>query len=285
MKVKQLPTEKQYIDLAISLKAIDAEKRTIKGIVASDGLIDRHGESLNPNGWKINGHVPLLWGHQYQDLPVGKTTNEYVENGQLIVDGRLSKKYAFAQDLFDLIEEEIVDKVSVGFIPLKWDDSGDYTFAEMELLEVSFVNVPANPRAGIKDFEAKIKSVEDGLKKLFEMTKENEPEKPEEKTTEPEKTEPEKTEPEQKTEPEKTEEPEEKTVTLKLSELKALIAEGVQEAMKKAEPEEQKTEEPAAKPILEQLVEMRDALRGNYTDTAEFLNSLNKTIKSLKSKE
>lgn len=279
--MKQLPTTKQYADVSVSLKGVDATNRTITGIVASDGLEDRHGEKLSPQGWVINDHVPLYWGHDYSQLPVGKTTREVVQNGQLIVDGFLSKKYQFAKDLFDLITEGIVDKVSVGFIPKAWDETGEYTYSEMELLEVSFVGIPANPRAGIK---AKIKSVEDGLKQLIEATQKDAEETQEEAPAEPETAENEATEevvPEVESEETPEVEPEiEKSLTVSESQLKEMIASAVAEAIKQTEPkEDEKVEEPAAKTVAEQLAQLRDALRGQYAGTAKTLEQINKYLK------
>jgi HK97 family phage prohead protease len=267
--------KKQFADVSISLKGIDEKNRTIKGIVASDGLEDRHGEKLSPEGWIINDHVPFLWGHDYSSLPVGKSTSEVVKNGQLIIDGFLSKKYDFAGDLFDLITEGIVDKVSVGFIPKEYDESGDYTFSKQELIELSFVNVPANPRAGIK---AKIKSVEEGLAKLLEMSK-----KDEEVETEPE---PEAPQEEEKDENEVSNETETKMITLTKEELKEMVIEVVKELQPEPEPqpeedneETKEVEEPETKTVLEQLTEVRDALRGQYAGTAKTLEQINKYLK------
>lgn len=271
--MRVLPTTKQYADLSVSLKGLDEKTRTITGIVASDGLEDRHGEKLSPQGWVINDHVPLYWGHDYSQLPVGKTTREVVQNGQLIVDGFLSKKYQFAKDLFDLITEGIVDKVSVGFIPKEWDESGEYTYSKMELLEVSFVGIPANPRAGIK---AKIKSVEDGLNQLIEAAQKDAEETQEEAPAEPETAEngvAEEVTPEVEPEvvPEKA---------LTAVEIKEMIANAVAEALKSAETKtDDEVTEPATKTVAEQLTELRDALRGQYAGTAKTLEQINKYLK------
>lgn len=283
MHQKALPSTKQYADLPISLKGIDEKNRTITGIVASDGLEDRHGEKLNPNGWQINDHVPLFWGHDYSQLPVGKTTREEVRSGQLIVDGFLSMKLAFAKDLFDLITEGIVDKVSVGFIPKAWDESGEYTYSEQELLEVSFVGIPANPRAGIK---AKIKSVEEGLQKLLEI-KQDQPEADEEEAVVEDEIEKKPEADEVVETAEEVEEPVAEPLTAET--VKQMIAEAIAE-LKSADDQAESQEEPEIDPeeveepvadetLAKQLVELRDALRGNYAGTTKTLEQINKYLK------
>lgn len=147
---KQLPTEKQYFDTALEKSIIiDEEKRIVDGVIGSTGLIDRQGESINPEGWSLDNFKKnpiILFGHDYYSLPIGKALKVWVEEGKLMFTIKFSSK-PFAQDVFDLIKEGMLNAVSVGFIPLKWDEKGDYTFAEQELLELSVVPVPANPEA------------------------------------------------------------------------------------------------------------------------------------------
>lgn len=149
-KTKQLPTEKQYFDTALEKSLIvDEDKKIVDGVIGSTGQIDRQGESINPKGWSLENFKKnpiILFGHDYYSLPIGKALKVWVEDGKLMFTIKFSSK-PFAQDVFDLIKEGMLNAVSVGFIPLKWDEKGDYTFAEQELLELSVVPVPANPEA------------------------------------------------------------------------------------------------------------------------------------------
>jgi HK97 family phage prohead protease len=138
------------------IKSIDQEKRQAI-FIFSDGLEDRHGDSLNPQGWKVENYMKnpvVLFGHNYRDLPVGKTVKTWVENGKQLLGLIEFATHEFAEDVWQLVVGEFLNAGSVGFIPLKWDETGEYTFAEMELLEYSIVPVPANPRAlGKKELE------------------------------------------------------------------------------------------------------------------------------------
>lgn len=292
MNQKSLPTEKQLVDIPVSLKGIDEEKRTIFGATASDGLLDRHGESLNPSGWKINGSVPILWGHDYSALPVGKTLQTYVEDGKLKFDAYLSQKYDFAKTIFDLITEGIIEKVSVGFIPLKWDESGDFTYAEMELLEISFVSVPANPRAGIKQKSIdEIAKVETALKKLIAVAQKDEGEpsvatpgeeevKGEEETGDELPVNDEKAENEQLSDEELPEvaEEAEKSISLSESELKDLLKETITEYIKQQEVlvNDKQAEEQAS--TKEALIAMRELLKSSDKSTEQALKKLKELV-------
>lgn len=294
MKKKTLPSEKQLIDISVNLKGIDEEKRTIYGATASDGLLDRHGESLNPSGWKINGNVPILWGHDYSALPIGKTSQIYVEKGELKFDGFLSQKYEFAKTVFDLISEGIIEKVSVGFIPLKWDESGEFTYSEMELLEISFVSVPANPRAGIKQVTIdKLKTVEDSLAELKALVEKKEAEaddlEPELEVSDSEEEEKDENEPSEEVEPQveseeqdEDEETEEKFLTLSADELSSLIKDAVSEGIKLfKEKQDQKVSDEAVEAeakTKEALIAMRELLKSSDKSTELALKKLKEIV-------
>jgi len=252
--------EKKYLDLPISFKALDEEQRTFSGAVASDGGIDRHGESLNPNGWKINGQVPILWGHDYRELPIGKTVQIYVEDGKLMFDGRLSKKYEFAGTVFDLITEGIVEKVSVGFIPKKLDDSGEFTWSEMELLEISFVTIPANPRAGLKQKSLdQVAEVEEAMKGLLELSKKEEVEEEAEEVV-----------------------PEEKTITVTESELKEMIAEAVKDALEQIKPTLPNNQDEADGSVVKFLEKVQAHLRSDDKETGLLLREAKGLLETIK---
>lgn len=149
------------------LKAVDSESMIVRGVVGSTGSIDRHGESINPMGWKLENYLKnpvVLWGHDYRALPIGKAIKVWIEKGQLMFDIQLSKTLEEAKKVWGLIQEEIVRSVSVGFIPLKLDETGEYTWAEQELLELSFVTVPANPEALTPEQKSLLSNVEELFK-------------------------------------------------------------------------------------------------------------------------
>ncbi len=141
---------------------VDKENKILAGVVGSSGTIDHHGESLNPNGWSLNNYLRnpvILFGHDYKSLPIGKALKVWIEDGKLMFTIKFADT-PMGNEVFKLFEEEMLNAFSVGFIPMKWDETGEHTFAEMELLELSVVTVPANPEA-----LAKVKSVEEMIAK------------------------------------------------------------------------------------------------------------------------
>ncbi len=163
-------TQKRFIKSYVDQKSlVDQDQRIISGVVGSSGIIDRQGESINPKGWSLDNYLKnpvLLWAHDYRSLPIGKALRVYIEQDELKFDLQFADS-EIAQDAFNAYKGGFLNAFSVGFIPLKIDDSGEYTFAEQELLELSCVPIPANPEAlmgrDAEESKIRIRSIEDKL--------------------------------------------------------------------------------------------------------------------------
>jgi hypothetical protein len=145
--------------------------------ISSDGTIDRYGEIISANGWRLENYRrnPVFQNaHQYGDVI-------FTLGRALITDVRtvppstlnaqpstaLYQRIQFATDVnpmakiaYGLYKGKFLNAVSVGFIPLRWKDTDKVAagraatgvqatriYLEQELLEVSAVGIPANPNA------------------------------------------------------------------------------------------------------------------------------------------
>jgi len=118
-------------------------------VTASDFSIDRQGERVNPKGWLLKHfkkNPVMLIGHDYSSLPVGKWKNVKVEGNELIVEAQFASTEK-AREVESLVRDGILNAVSVGFIVKKRNERDSFIIDEAELLEVSWVAVPANPNA------------------------------------------------------------------------------------------------------------------------------------------
>lgn len=121
--------------------------------IASDETLDRHGDKVPIDGWDLKNYKRnpvLLVNHDYrvQNI-VGKAKNLRVEGKKLIFEPQLHELTDLAKEVTAMVQEGYLSTVSVGFLP-HWPDTeqGKKGGAVMnELLEISFVPVPANPRA------------------------------------------------------------------------------------------------------------------------------------------
>ncbi len=118
-------------------------------VVISTADIDRQGETIDQNGWDTDQYAKnpvVLWAHDYFSLPIGIAEEIRHDGDKLIAKGRFAPAEAnpFAQQVRQLYDLKIVRATSVGFIVREMDGK---KITKAELLEFSFVPVPANPFA------------------------------------------------------------------------------------------------------------------------------------------
>jgi HK97 family phage prohead protease len=128
-------------------------ERTEKGMlaVASTAVEDRHGEVVSVTGWDLKNFKKnpiLLWGHDHYEPAIGMAKNIRIEGtgkkAKLLFEPMFHDITDKAKALKRLVEEGFINSFSVGFRPLEIDGN---TYTSQELLEISLVNVPANPDA------------------------------------------------------------------------------------------------------------------------------------------
>ena len=140
---------KKFIKLGI--KSVKGEKGVFE-FIASNAAVDRDGEVIDPKGWDIKNfqkNPVILWAHNYHELPIGKAIKITKTADMLKVAIEFASKEANskAEQVKKLVEEGILNTVSVGFIPKARDEKDSTKIIEAELLEVSLVPVPSNPEA------------------------------------------------------------------------------------------------------------------------------------------
>ena len=108
---------------------------------------DRQGEKVNQAGLDFSFFLKspvVLWGHNYSEPPVGICTRVWREGNKTMGEGKWAPT-PFAQELRKLYDLGMLRAVSIGFIPKELDEDGNTV--KGEVLEFSFVSVPANPYA------------------------------------------------------------------------------------------------------------------------------------------
>lgn len=128
-------------------EVIDNEKL----FVASDEVTDRQGEVIMQDGWDLSNfkkNPVIQWAHDSYEPAIA--TAEKI--GFKMVDGKKKLVYApvfhrktpMSNYIADLVDAGIIKASSVGFKPTEQEEN---TYTKAELLEISFVNVPANQNA------------------------------------------------------------------------------------------------------------------------------------------
>src|SRR5499427_6349982 len=161
-----IPTAPGEGDVGVSLGS-----SAVLDFIASTATVDRYHEIIEPAGWRLESYRrnPVFQNaHNYGDIlfTLGKALVTEVRT----VGERqaLCQRIQFATEVnpvariaYGLYKGGFLNAVSVGFVPLRWED-GDRTdgtegtggteaprrrYLEQELLEVSAVAIPANPDA------------------------------------------------------------------------------------------------------------------------------------------
>lgn len=126
----------------------DAPEMTV-----SNFTLDRDGDRINPHGADLSAfrkNGPLLWGHKYDLLPIGKVTHVWVDaNDNLRAKWRWLENDEFAARVKNAWAQGVVSAASIGFLPLtksvnKFGGQDHHTW---QLLEISLCSVPSNPDA------------------------------------------------------------------------------------------------------------------------------------------
>lgn len=174
-------------------KEFDRSKRSITHWISKKS-VDRGGDIVLPEGIKTNNYKknPIVLFNHHPFYPIA-------HNGWLKTkdDGKLAftefSTTPFADDIFQLNVEKVLNGWSIGFIPNKWDfdeKSKTTTFTDIELLEYSSVSLPMNQDAvteGLKMVKSdvvknilsearenfEIKSIVNSLKDEIKSLKEN----------------------------------------------------------------------------------------------------------------
>lgn len=159
------------------VKAVNKDQKTVT-VIASTGAVDRQGESLNPQAWDFSNYLKnpvLLWSHDAYALPIGKVLKVWVEAGVVMAETWFAEEEnPFAATVAKLVRSGVLNAVSVGFLPTAVDPTTGETTGQ-ELLELSYVNIPANQEALVMsrsgEHAAMFKSFKEAETKALESAK------------------------------------------------------------------------------------------------------------------
>lgn len=119
--------------------------------IASTAVEDRQGEIVEVEGWDLKDfkkNPVILWGHDHSQPLIGNATKTWIEgsgkSAKLMIKIAFQEVTELGRAVKQLVNDGFLKTMSVGFQPL--DGEGN-RYTKQKLLEVSVVNVPANPEA------------------------------------------------------------------------------------------------------------------------------------------
>ena len=147
----------KWLAAGTPVEAATGEKPRGLTFVLSTDDVDRHGDVVSADGWRLEAYLRnpvLLWAHDYRQPAIGRALSVWTEPHRLLASMEFAPS-AFAQEVATLYASGFQWGVSVGFRPIRWEERRDgrtgaflgLRYLEQELLEVSAVPVPANRQA------------------------------------------------------------------------------------------------------------------------------------------
>jgi HK97 family phage prohead protease len=191
MENNKIQVQPFYKRAAVYAASIDEEKRECEVCFASDADVPMYKfgegrilESLSleegaMDETRLNSGAPLLNSHNSQgglDAILGKVVEDSVriEDGKAYCRIRFSKRAA-VQDYWEDIKDGIITNISVGYNVMRSmysgtvDDVKRYVATNWQPFEVSFVSVPADHRATVRENSETTEMIVEGEEKEKEV--------------------------------------------------------------------------------------------------------------------
>lgn len=141
-------------------------ERGFEGYASVWGSVDSYGDTVAQGAFyktlKERGLPKMYFGHRSDMLPIGKWLEAAEDDKGLFVRGELTPGRQFADEVYASLKHGTVGGLSIGF----WDrgseqiEGGGRLLKEVELVEVSVVNEPAEKLARITSVKTAIAAFE-----------------------------------------------------------------------------------------------------------------------------
>ena len=140
------------------LREVDSEKSRVKAVI-STGDIARDDAIIDPEGWDFSNYdrnPVVLWMHNDGAMPFARTVDRIAGANELIATAEFDMEDPMGATVFRKIAAGFVNATSVRWLPKRTElitegkGKGErqvLIFREQELLEWSFVTIPADPKA------------------------------------------------------------------------------------------------------------------------------------------
>lgn len=164
METKQIALD------SVEFKFQDDRTGVFSGYASRFGGLDSYGDTILAGAFKRSiknrlRPIRMRWNH-YGPV-IGKWTDVSEDDNGLYVEGELTAGHSVADDVLASMKHGAVDGMSIGYRPIQIRELGDgkRELKEIDLIEISIVEEPADLGARISD----VKSALDNVKSLKEI--------------------------------------------------------------------------------------------------------------------
>jgi len=136
------------------VRVVDEKKGIVESVISS-GDIARDDAIILVEGWELDTYQAnpvILWCHDDRSLPIARTIDLQKGKDELTARAQFDMEDPEAARIFGKIKRGFINAASVRWLPLetetrKIDERDVLVFVRQELLEWSFVSVPADAKA------------------------------------------------------------------------------------------------------------------------------------------
>ena len=152
----------KLIDLSqIEVKFDDARRGFFSGYASVFGGVDSHGDTVMPGAYMNTLEmrkrpVQMRWNH-FGEV-IGKWLDIRETDKGLWVEGELTPGHSKAEDVYASLKHGAISGLSIGYRPIKSmpNETGGLDLHEIDLVEISVVESPADLAAEIGDVKSAI---------------------------------------------------------------------------------------------------------------------------------
>jgi HK97 family phage prohead protease len=175
---------KSFIEVHSEIKANDTEDGTFEGYGSVFNNTDLGNDVIKTGAFtkslaeRGTRGVKLLYQHK-SDMPIGVFDEISEDSHGLRVKGRLALGTTAGRDAYELLKMGALDGLSIGFRvnpkEVSYDKrKGQRIIKEVDLMEISLVTFPMNPKATVRQVkgeEISIREWENGLRDAFNLSR------------------------------------------------------------------------------------------------------------------
>lgn len=137
------------------VKQIKGEFVHIEGMASTFGNLDKQGDVIVNGAFKktiVDPERKVKFLNQHNsDQPIGVIDKLLETDEGLFMMARMPRENSLVKDLVPLLQMGAISDFSIGFLVVEADitPDGNRTIKEIDLVEISLVTMPANPKAKI----------------------------------------------------------------------------------------------------------------------------------------
>ncbi len=137
------------------MNKFDVKEGTIEAVVTSFKNFDKVNDVIEPGALdeflkQFSGGLPMLYQHDKNEI-IGQWDKLTIRGDLVVGQGQIFPEVSRGADTMALVSRGMIGSTSIGFRSKEFEQNevGGFNFKQIELVEISMVQSPANPKASL----------------------------------------------------------------------------------------------------------------------------------------